>query len=98
MKKSFRIVIVIMMALFCVSMMVSGIVSLDLDHIQTCEEEECAICNMIHIAQLLTGLTLAMVLVTFVITPYHSILLQVHGKRESNANQSLVFSKVQMNA
>ena len=98
MKKSYRIIIVIMMTLFCVSTMISGIVSLDLHHIQTCEEEECAICNMIHVAQLLTGLMLAMVLVVFVITPHHSVLEKVHGKRESTMNQSLVFQKVQLNA
>ena len=97
-KRVLKFITMSMMFLFLASIIITSIVSLDLHHTATCEEEECAICNIIHIAQVLVAQVVIIVLGAITAFLIQTILTKVHSQNNIYVNQSLVFQKVQLNA
>ena len=97
MKKLFKIIKIIMVILFAMSLILSSIVSQNSYHIETCEEEHCEICSIIHISKIITILTVTIFLCVFVGVLIYFFLSRLHKDKEKFMQQSLVFQKVQLN-
>lgn len=85
-------ILIIVTSLIC-----SFIVSQNNHHIDTCKDEHCEICNIIHVAQQIINL-----IVTMFVCFYTSILIQyvlskIHKVQKIFIQKTLVFQKVQMN-
>lgn len=92
-----KIIIRTIIVLFCVSLIFSSIVSQDEHHLETCHDEHCTICNIIHIAQSIISLSVAIIVTAFVGFLIHFLLSRIYKEKKNFVFKSLVFQKVQLN-
>ena len=80
-----------------VSLMFSFIVSQDSHHLDTCHEEHCFECAIIHIAQAI--ITLAVTVFVYMVSSFliYYVLSRLHKTTNVFMQKSLVFQKVQQN-
>ena len=75
----------------------SLIVSQDEHHLETCHEEHCVYCAIIHIAQNIISLSIAFVVAIVIGVLIYFFLSRLHKEQEIFVQSSLVFQKVQLN-
>ena len=96
-KKLFKTIKTIIVVVLIVSLILSFIVSHDYHHLDTCEVEHCSICTIIHMAQNIVNLTVAVfiyILTSFLI---YFFLSRLSEDRKIFIQESLVFRKIQLN-
>ena len=98
MKKNILKAIKIIAIVFCVaSLIFSFVVSRDKHHLDTCTNEHCALCNIIHIAQNIISLSVAFVIYVIIGFLIYFFLARLYEEKNSLVQSSLVFQKVQLN-
>lgn len=86
-------IIVLMVATFVFSL----IVSQDEHHLETCHEEHCIWCSIIHIAQNIISLSIAFIVAVVIGVLIYFFLSRLHKEQVVFVLISLVFQKVQLN-
>ena len=92
--KAIKIVVVVLMV---VTLVFSLIVSQDAHHLETCHEDHCTWCSIIHIAQNIISLSIAFVVAIVIGVLIYFFLSRLHKEKEIFVQSSLVFQKVQLN-
>lgn len=85
------LVIVIIMIIFTI------IVSQDEHHLEICDKEHCAICNMIYIARYIINFFLLFAIVIKIKLLIHIFLSRIYKERSFLVKLTLVFQKVELN-
>ena len=87
----------ILVAILTISLICSFFISQETHHIDTCHDENCQECSIIHFAQVI--INLIVVLFIYIITKYliNYIIAQIHKEQKIANKTTLVFLKVQMN-
>ena len=75
----------------------SLIVSQDEHHLETCHEDHCIYCTIIHIAQNIISLSIAFIVAVVIGVLIYFFLSRLHKKQVVFVLSSLVFQKVQLN-
>ena len=75
----------------------SLIVSQDEHHLETCHEDHCIYCAIIHIAQNIISLVISFAVAVFVGALIYFFLSRLHKEQVVFVKSSLVFQKVQLN-
>lgn len=75
----------------------SIIVSQDEHHLETCHEDHCIWCSIIHIAQNIVNLAIAFLVAVVIGVLIYLFLSRLHKEQEIFMQSSLVFQKVQLN-
>ena len=83
--------------LIIATIMFSIIVSQDAHHVETCHEEHCTWCCIIHIAQRVINLAIAFVIAILVGVLIYFFLSRLYKEQKCFKSRSLVFQKVQFN-
>ena len=96
-KKLLKILKITIIAIIIVSLVISSIVSQDFHHIDTCEIEHYALCCIIHFAQAIIQLTLAIIICQVASFLIYFFLARLHKEQHFFKQKSLVFQKVQQN-
>ena len=82
----------------CIALVFSIIISQDEHHLETCHEDNCKICNMIHIAQIIINISFGIIILCLAIGfLIYFILSRLHKNIIIFVQSSLVFQKVQLN-
>lgn len=92
--KAIKIAVVVLMA---ATLVFSLIVSQDEHHLETCHEDHCIYCAIIHIAQNIINLSIAFVVAMVIGVLIYFFLSRLHKEQEIFVQSSLVFQKVQLN-
>lgn len=92
--KSIKIAVIIFII---VTLVFSIIVSQDEHHLETCHEDHCIWCSIIHIAQNIIGLSTAFVVAVVIGILIYFFLSRLHKEQIVFVQSSLVFQKVQLN-
>ena len=92
--KSIKIAIIIFMVIVLIS---SLIVSQNEGHLETCHEDHCILCSIIHFAQNIISLTIAFVIAVVIGALINFFLSRLHKKMKVFVQSSLIFKKVQLN-
>ncbi|MBR3002973.1 MAG: hypothetical protein IKF38_05395 [Clostridia bacterium] len=92
--KAIKIAVVVLMAAILVF---SLIVSQDERHLETCHEDHCIYCVIIHIAQNIISLSIAFVVAIVIGVLIYFFLSRLHRRQVVFMLASLVFQKVQLN-
>lgn len=96
-KKILKVLKMVIISIIIISLILSVIVSLDHHHLETCHEEHCVLCSIIHIAQNIVNwiyVVYTCVWTSFLIYFY---LARMHTERVAVVKESLIFQKVQLN-
>lgn len=96
-KRILKTIKLILMAVITVSLIFALIVSQDEHHLETCNEENCALCSIIHIAKTIINISVAIITCTFIGFLIRLLLLIIHKEKGIFAHKSLVLQKVQLN-
>ena len=80
-----------------VALVVALIVSQDEHHIEECHEDHCVICNIIHLAQNIISISIALIIAVIIGVLIYYFLSRVHKEKIILIKSSLVFQKVQLN-
>ena len=75
----------------------SLIVSQDEHHLETCHEDHCIYCAIIHFAQNIISLTIAFIVAIVIGALIYFFLSRLHKEQVVFVKSSLVFQKVQLN-
>lgn len=96
-KRIYQVLKIVIVSIIIISLILSVIVSLDYHHLETCEEEHCFVCSVIHIAQNIVSLIL--VAYVWICTSFfiHFCLARMRTKCAIFVKASLIFQKVQLN-
>lgn len=94
MKKTIKMAIVFTMV---ATMILFLIVSQDEHHLEKCEEENCIICTLIHVAQNIIGLSIAFIVTIEIGVLIYFFLSRLRKEKSFFVQSSLVFQKVQFN-
>ncbi len=86
-------IVVFIVAIFTFSI----IVSQDEHHLETCHEDHCIYCAIIHIAQNIISLSSAIVIAVMIGVLINFFLSILHKEKDVFVLISLVFQKVQLN-
>ena len=98
MNKEILKVIKIAVIVFIIATLVcSLIVSQDEHHLETCHEDHCIYCAIIHIAQNIISLSIAFVVAIVIGVLIYFFLSRLHKEQVIFVQSSLVFQKVQLN-
>lgn len=95
--KALKTIKIAVIALIVTTLVFSLIVSQDEYHLETCHEEHCAHCAIIHIAQSIIIITIAFVIAIVVGILIYFFLSRLHKKQTVFVLFSLIFQKVQLN-
>ncbi|MBR6034127.1 MAG: hypothetical protein IKP28_05295 [Clostridia bacterium] len=97
-RKLTKFIFIIASLLLVASILISFTIAQDRHHIDTCCENDCEYCSIIHIAQELLIRILA-IIINVTLTSYCivNILAKIHAYNYINISKSLVFQKVQLN-
>ena len=96
-KKILKAVKIAVVVLMVATLIFSLIVSQDEHHLETCHEEHCVYCAIIHIAQNIISLSIAFVVAIVIGVLIYFFLSRLHKEQEIFVQSSLVFQKVQLN-
>ena len=75
----------------------SLIVSQDEHHLETCHEDHCIYCAIIHFSQNIISLSIAFAVTVVIGALIYFFLSRLHKEQEIFVQSSLVFQKVQLN-
>lgn len=92
--KTIKIAVVVLMA---ATLVFSLIVSQDEHHLETCHEDHCIYCAIIHIAQNIISLSIDFVVPIVIGVLIYFFLSRLHKEQIVFVQSSLVFQKVQLN-
>ena len=92
--KSIKIAFVVLMA---VTLVFSLIVSQDEHHLETCHEDHCIWCSIIHITQNIISLVISFIIAVVIGVLIYFFLSRLHREQEILVQSSLVYQKVQLN-
>ena len=96
-KKILKILKTIIIAIIIVSLVLSVIVSLDYHHLETCEDEHCCICTIIHIAQNIVSWIFVVYMYAYTSFLIYFCLARMRLSYDCFVRTSLIFQKVQLN-
>ena len=92
--KAIKIAVVVLMV---ATLIFSLIVSQDERHLETCHEDHCIYCVIIHIAQNIISLSIAFIVAVVIGVLIYFFLSRLHKEQVVFVQSSLVFQKVQLN-
>ena len=92
--KAIKMVAVVLMA---ITLVLSLIVSQDENHLETCHEDHCIWCSIIHIAKNIISLSIAFIVAVVIGVLIYFFLSRLHRRQVVFVLVSLVFQKVQLN-
>ena len=75
----------------------SLIVSQDEHHLETCHEDHCVYCTIIHFAQNIINLAIAFIVAIIIGVLIYFFLSRLYKEQKNFVQSSLVFQKVQLN-
>ena len=96
-KRICKIIKLVIVAIIIVSLILSFIVSLDSHHIDSCELEHCSLCTIIHMAQNIVNMTVAIFIFTYTSFLIFFFLARMRVCNQQVRTTSLIFQKVQLN-
>lgn len=96
-KKILKAIKMAVIVFIIATLVCSIIVSQDEHHLETCHEEHCVYCAIIHIAQNIISLSIAFVVAIVIGVLIYFFLSRLHKEQEIFVQSSLVFQKVQLN-
>ena len=96
-KNELRIITNVFYVLTITILVFSLIVSQDEHHLELCHEEHCSYCAIIHVAQIITYLSIACVIVAITGFLIFFFLSRLYKEQKFFVLNSLVFQKVQFN-
>lgn len=97
-KNVLKVIKIFVISFICASLIFSIIVSQAEHHLETCHEDNCAICHIIHIAKTIISISFAyIILYVFVGFLIYYILSRLHKENFVFVQSSLIFQKVQLN-
>ena len=98
MRKEILKKIKVAIVLFIITILViSCIVSQDEHHLDECHESHCGICNLIHIAQNIISLSIAIIIAIMIGVFIYFYLARINKEQIVLSQYSLVFQNVQLN-
>lgn len=92
--KAIKIAVVV---LIVATLVFSIIVSQDEHHLETCHEDHCIYCAIIHIAQNIISLVISFVVAVVIGVLIYFFLSRLHKEQVVFVQSSLVIQKVQLN-
>ena len=96
-KKLLKVIKIAIIVLMVATFVFSFIVSQDEHHLETCHEEHCIWCSIIHIAQNIISLSIAFIVAVVIGVLIYFFLSRLHKEQVVFVLISLVFQKVQLN-
>lgn len=96
-KKMLKVIKIAVIVFIITTLVCSLIVSQDEHHLETCHEEHCVYCAIIHIAQNIISLSIAFVVAIVIGVLIYFFLSRLHKEQVIFVQSSLVFQKVQLN-
>ena len=96
-KKILKVIKIAVVVFIIDTLVFSLIVSQDEHHLETCHEDHCIYCAIIHIAQNIISLSIAFVVVAVIGVLIYFFLSRLHKEQIVFVQSSLVFQKVQLN-
>ena len=95
--RSLKIIKITIITVIVISLIMSGIVSSNSNHLNTCCEKHCSICCIIEVAQAIISMIFAVFVCTTASFLVYFFLSRLHKKQFIFVQSSLVFQKVQLN-
>ena len=92
-----KVIKIAIIAFIAATLVFSLIVSQDEHHLETCHEDYCIYCTIIHIAQNLINLYIVFAAIVVIGVLIHFFLSRLHKESKIFVKSSLVFQKVQLN-
>lgn len=96
-KKILKVIKIALVVFIAATLTFSLIVSQDEHHMETCHEDHCIYCAIIHIAQNIINISIAIVIAVVIGVLIYYFLSKLHKKQIVFVQSSLVFQKVQLN-
>ncbi len=96
-KKILKVIKIAVVVFIIATLVCSLIVSQDEHHLETCHEDHCIYCAIIHFAQNIINLSIAFVVAIVIGVLIYFFLSRLHKEQEIFVQSSLVFQKVQLN-
>ncbi len=96
-RKILKLIKCIVIVFIITSFLCSIIVSLDEHHIETCHDDNCGYCQIIHIAQCIIMFSTGYIMVISLKILIQIYLARLHKEKIIFVQSSLVFQKVQLN-
>lgn len=96
-KKILKAIKIAVVVFIIATLVCSLIVSQDEHHLETCHEDHCFYCAIIHIAQNIISLSIAFVVAIVIGVLIYFFLSRLHKEQVIFVQSSLVFQKVQLN-
>ena len=96
-KKILKAIKIAVVVFIIATLVCSLIVSQDEHHLETCHENHCIYCAIIHIAQNIISLSIAFVVAIVIGVLIYFFLSRLHKEQVIFVQSSLVFQKVQLN-
>lgn len=87
----------IIIAFIITTLIFSFVVSQDTHHLESCHEEHCITCSLIHFAQIIINLSAALIICISIGFLIYFILSKLLKVQTIFVQKSLVFKKVQLN-
>ncbi|MBR3325225.1 MAG: hypothetical protein IKG14_04185 [Clostridia bacterium] len=96
-KKILKAIKIAVIIFIIATLVFSLIVSQDEHHLETCHEDHCIYCAIIHIAQNIISLSIAFVVAVVIGVLIYFFLSRLNKEQIVFVQSSLVFQKVQLN-
>lgn len=96
-KKILKVIKIAVVVFILATLVFSFIVSQDEHHLETCHEDHCIWCSIIHFSQNIISLFIAFVVAIVIGVLIYFFLSRLHKEHEIFVQSSLVFKKVQLN-
>lgn len=96
-KKIIKAIKISIIVFIIATLVFSLIVSQDEHHLETCHEDHCIYCAIIHIAQNIISLSIAFIVAVVIGVLIYFFLSRLHKEQVVFVLSSLVFQKVQLN-
>ncbi len=96
-KKILKAIKIAVVVFIIATLVCSLIVSQDEHHLETCHEDHCFYCAIIHIAQNIISLSIAFIVAVVIGVLIYFFLSRLHRRQVVFMLVSLVFQKVQLN-
>ena len=96
-KKILKVIKIAVIVFIIATLVCSLIVSQDEHHLETCHEDHCIWCSIIHIAQNIINLAIAFLVAVVIGVLIYLFLSRLHKEQEIFMQSSLKIKKVQLN-
>lgn len=96
-KKILKTIKISIIVFILATLVFSLIVSQDEHHLETCHEDHCIYCAIIHIAQNIINLSIIFIIAVIIGVLIYFFLSRLHKEKTFFVQSSLVFLKVQLN-